>query len=165
MEEALYLANICASVTLVHRRDTFRGEKVLQERVKTHPKINIIYNHTVEDILGNPHPITGGVTGLRLKSTTDATTQDLAVHGIFIAIGHSPNTALFKDALDMDATGYLKVTPGTVQALHHGQPVPGVFAAGDVADSVYRQAVTAAGLGCMAALDANRFLESQAHGS
>lgn len=161
LEEALYLAGLCASVTLIHRRDTFRGEKVLQTRALNHPKIKVIYNHTVADILGDPHPITGGVTGLLLQSTVDAnSTQTLPIHGLFVAIGHTPNTSIFKGQLDADDTGYLKVPAGTVQALHNGQPVAGVFAAGDVADSVYRQAVTAAGLGCMAALDANRYLET-----
>lgn len=160
MEEALYLANICQTVTIVHRRDDFRGEKVMRERVKNHPKIKIIWNHTVEEVLGNPDPITGGMTGARLKSTTDGSTQDITATGLFVAIGHQPNTGIFKGQLDMDETGYLKVQPGTVFALSNGQPLPGIFAAGDVADSVYRQAVTAAGLGCMAALDANRYLET-----
>ncbi|NBX86621.1 MAG: thioredoxin-disulfide reductase [Proteobacteria bacterium] len=160
LEEALYLANIAKTVTLIHRRDAFRGEKVLQERVKNHPKITIIYNHTVAEILGNPHPITGGVTGLKLQSTTDNSTQEIKVHGLFIAIGHAPNTTLFKNQIDLDETGYIIAQKGTVQTTHQGQPLKGIFAAGDVADPIYRQAVTAAGMGCMAALDANRYLES-----
>ncbi|HEX2859859.1 MAG TPA: thioredoxin-disulfide reductase [Alphaproteobacteria bacterium] len=155
MEEALYLANLCKSVTLIHRRDAFRGEKVLQERVKNHPKITIVWNSTVDEILGDTSP-TGGVTGLRLKSTVDGSTSELKVFGLFVAIGHKPNTDIFQGQLDMDDTGYLTVQPGTVFT-----KIKGVFAAGDVADSVYRQAVTAAGLGCMAALDAARYLEAQ----
>lgn len=160
LEEALYLANIAKSVTLIHRRETFRGEKVLQDRVKSHPKISIIYNHTVAEILGNPHPITGGVTGLKLQSTVDNSTQELKVHGLFIAIGHAPNTTIFKGQVDLDETGYIINQKGTVQTTLGGQPLQGIFAAGDVADPTYRQAVTAAGMGCMAALDANRYLES-----
>ena len=163
MEEALYLANICKSVTVVHRREEFRGEKVMRERVLSHPNIKVIWNHMVDEVLGDPHPITGGVTGLRLKSTTNGSTQEIAVHGMFVAIGHSPNTGIFQGQLDMDETGYLKVTPGTVDALSNGKKVPGVFAAGDVADPTYRQAVTAAGMGCMAALDANRYLDAILH--
>ncbi len=160
LEEALYLANIASHVTLIHRRDQFRGEKVMQNRVLNHPKISVIWNHAVEEIVGDPHPITGDVTGLKLKSTKDESTQDLPVHGVFIAIGHKPNTDLFAGQLDMDETGYLTRLPGSVVPTHMGQPIPGVFVAGDVADSIYRQAVTAAGMGCMAALDANRYLES-----
>lgn len=160
MEEALYLANICEKVTIIHRRDDFRGEKVMRERVKSHPKIAIIWNSTVDEILGDSVSFNGGVTGVRIKSTTDGSTQDLSVTGVFVAIGHQPNTGIFKGQLDMDETGYLKVQPGTVFALNNNKPIPGLFAAGDVADSLYRQAVTAAGLGCMAALDANRYLES-----
>lgn len=160
LEEALYLAGICASVTLIHRRDAFRGEKVMQQRVLSHPKVKVLWNTTVDEILGNPHPITGGVTGLRLKNTQSGELTEVATHGLFVAIGHSPNTSIFKGQLDTDETGYLKVQPGTPFALHHGEKIPGIFAAGDVADPVYRQAVTAAGMGCMAALDANRYLES-----
>jgi thioredoxin reductase (NADPH) len=158
LEEALYLANLCSHVTLIHRRNQFRGEKVLQERVLNHPKITVIWHHTVAEILGDPHPITGGVTGLKLQSTQDSSTQELPVHGLFVAIGHQPNTGIFQGQLTLDETGYIKVQPGTVAT-----GVPGVFAAGDVADSVYRQAVTAAGMGCMAALDVNRYLENLAH--
>lgn len=161
MEEALYLANIASSVTVIHRRDAFRGEKVMQQRVLNHPKIKVIWNHTIAGILGDPHPITGGVTGLKLASTTDGSTQELAVHGVFIAIGHQPNTGMFKGQLDTDETGYITCPKGTVQVTHNGQPLAGIFAAGDVADPLYRQAVTAAGMGCMAALDVNRWLEGQ----
>lgn len=154
MEEALFLANFCTSVTVVHRRDDFRGEKVLRERVKNHPKIKIIWNSAVDEILGDTGP-TGGVHSVRVKNVLDNTTSIVKTHGIFIAIGHKPNTDLFKGQLEMDDVGYLKVPAGKVSTA-----IPGVFAAGDVADSVYRQAVTAAGLGCMAALDANRYLET-----
>jgi thioredoxin reductase (NADPH) len=160
LEEALYLANIAKHVTLIHRRDSFRGEKVMQNRVLHHEKITVLWNHEVADILGDPHPITGGVTGLKLRNTVTAAEHDLAVHGLFIAIGHQPNTSLFADQIDLDETGYIKNLPGTVLPTAMGTPIPGVFAAGDVADAVYRQAVTAAGMGCMAALDANRYLES-----
>jgi len=154
MEEALYLAGMCKSVTMVHRRDDFRGEMVLRDRVKNHEKIQIIWNHAVDEILGDPHPITGGVTGVRLKNTVDGSTTEMPIHGVFIAIGHKPNTDIFKGQLDMDETGYL-LPVGTVAT-----KIKGVFVAGDVADSVYRQAVTAAGMGCMAALDVNRWLET-----
>lgn len=160
MEEALYLANICKSVTMVHRRESFRGEKVMQHRVLNHPKIKVIWNSTIDEILGDPHPITGGVTGARLKDTQTGAVQDVTAHGVFIAIGHHPNTGLFSGQVDLDDTGYLRVQPGTPFVLHHGKKLEGIFAAGDVADPVYRQAVTAAGMGCMAALDANRYLES-----
>lgn len=155
LEEALYLANICKSVTLIHRRDIFRGEKVMQDKVKSHPKITILYNTTVAEVLGDPHPITGGVTGLKLQNTVTGETTEVQTHGLFIAIGHQPNTSLFTGQLELDETGYIKVQPGTVKT-----GLEGVFAAGDVADPIYRQAVTAAGMGCMAALDANRYLES-----
>ena len=160
LEEALYLANIAKHVTLVHRRDSFRGEKVMQNRVLNHEKITVLWNNEVDEVLGDPHPITGGVTGLRLKSTVDGTMQELPVHGMFVAIGHKPNTDLFTGQLDMDETGYLTRITGSVLPTHNGTPLPGIYVAGDVADSIYRQAVTAAGMGCMAALDANRYLES-----
>jgi len=156
LEEALYLANICKSVTIVHRRDAFRGEKVMQERVLKHPKIKVEWNSEIDEILGGSGPM-DGVEKLRLKKT-DGSTVELAVTGVFIAIGHKPNTDIFKDWLPTDETGYLKVVPGSVST-----KIPGVFVAGDVADSVYRQAVTAAGMGCMAALDANRYLETKGH--
>jgi thioredoxin reductase (NADPH) len=155
LEEALYLANIASSVTLIHRRDSFRGEKVMQQRVLNHPKITVMWNHAVTDILGDPHPITGGVTGLKLTHTQTGAVTEMNTHGLFVAIGHQPNTSLFAGQLDLDETGYIKPLPGTVKTTH-----PGVFVAGDVADPIYRQAVTAAGMGCMAALDANRYLES-----
>lgn len=154
MEEALYLAGICKSVTMVHRRDEFRGEVVLRERVKKHEKINVEWNSETDEILGSEGPM-GGVTGVRLKSTIDGSTKEVPCTGFFVAIGHKPNTDIFKDQLDMDETGYLLVDKGTVNTKKEG-----VFAAGDVADSKYRQAVTAAGMGCMAALDAIKYIES-----
>lgn len=149
-EEALYLANICNSVTLIHRRDSFRGEQVLTDRVLNHPKITVAWNSETDEILGDNM----GVTGIRLKDTQTGDTRDIDVHGVFIAIGHKPNTDLFVDQLPLDETGYLQLPAGSVTT-----NIPGVFAAGDVADSLYRQAVTAAGMGCMAALDANRYLD------
>lgn len=156
VEEALYLANICAKVTLIHRRDKLRSEKILQDKLFTKQqagKIDILWNHSVDEVLGD----NTGVTGLRLRSTVDDSTQDLAVSGIFVAIGHTPNTALFEGQLDMK-TGYIQVRSGT-EGGATATNITGVFAAGDVADSVYRQAVTSAGSGCMAALDAEKYLD------
>ena len=157
VEEALYLSNIAAHVTLVHRRDRLRSEKILQDRLfarQAEGKIDIRWNSEVDEVLGDE----SGVSGLRIRSITgDATTETLAVTGVFIAIGHAPNTQLFEGQLQM-RNGYLVVKSGL-----HGDAtaasIPGVFAAGDVADSVYRQAITSAGSGCMAALDADRYLE------
>jgi thioredoxin reductase (NADPH) len=156
VEEALYLSNIAAHVTLVHRRDRLRGEKILQDRLmeRAHSgKVEILWNHSVADILGNEQ----GVNGLRLQSTTGAGTRDLAISGVFIAIGHRPNTEIFAGQLDMKG-GYLQVRGGLAGDAT-GTTIEGVFAAGDVADHVYRQAITSAGSGCMAALDADRYLE------
>ncbi|MCX7037073.1 MAG: thioredoxin-disulfide reductase [Proteobacteria bacterium] len=163
VEEALYLSKIAGHVTLVHRRDKLRGEKILQdhlqERVRA-GKVSIVWNHEVEQVLGDD----SGVNGLRLRSTAgDATTQDIAVTGVFIAIGHAPNTSLFTDQLDMQG-GYLTVRSGSAGNAT-ATSIPGVFAAGDVADHVYRQAITSAGSGCMAALDADRYLETLDSGS
>ncbi len=156
VEEALYLSNIAAHVTLVHRRDKLRSEKILQdhlhERAKA-GKVSIVWNHAVEEILGDEQ----GVNGVRLTSTVDGKAQELAVTGTFIAIGHTPNTEIFAGQLDMNG-GYLKIRSGT-EGDATATSVPGVFAAGDVADHVYRQAITSAGSGCMAALDADRYLE------
>lgn len=154
LEEALFLANFCKSVSMIHRRDAFRGEKILQQRVMKHEKINVIWDHEVDEILGDDAP-TGGVHSVRLKSTKDNSVQTIEVTGIFIAIGHKPNTDVFKDKLTLNDHGYIQVPKGSVTT-----EIPGVFACGDVIDDVYRQAVTAAGLGCMAALDAVRYLES-----
>jgi thioredoxin reductase (NADPH) len=157
VEEALYLSHIAQHVTLVHRRDRLRAEKILQDRLfrEVHSgKVAVIWNHTVAEVLGNEH----GVTGVRLHAHAGAPARELAVTGLFVAIGHTPNTALFTGQLQMRA-GYLQVRAG-LDGNATATSVPGVFAAGDVADHVYRQAVTSAGAGCMAALDADRYLES-----
>jgi thioredoxin reductase (NADPH) len=156
VEEALYLANICAKVTLIHRRDKLRSEKILQDKLFARQqagKVDIIWNHGVDEVLGD----STGVTGLRLRSTSDDSTQDITVSGMFVAIGHAPNTALFEDQLDMKG-GYIQVRSG-IDGGATSTNIDGVFAAGDVADSVYRQAVTSAGSGCMAALDAEKYLD------
>jgi thioredoxin reductase (NADPH) len=156
IEETLYLSNLAEHVTLVHRRDRLRGEKILQDRLMERVragKVEILWNHAVEDILGNEQ----GVNGLRLKSTSGASARELAISGVFIAIGHRPNTEIFAGQLDIKG-GYLQVHSGT-SGDATATSVAGVFAAGDVADHVYRQAVTSAGSGCMAALDADRYLE------
>ena len=164
VEEALYLSHIAQHVTLVHRRDKLRAEKILQERLfreVTAGKMSVIWNHTVDEVLGNEH----GVSGVRLRSLIGGTPQGLPVTGLFVAIGHIPNTALFEGQLAMRA-GYITVRSG-LDGEATTTSVPGVFAAGDVADHVYRQAVTSAGAGCMAALDADRYLETldtQPHG-
>ncbi len=157
VEEALYLANICRKVTLVHRRDKLRAEKILQDKLfarEREGKVEIIWDHAVEEVLGDD----SGVTGVRISPVKGGASRDLAVQGFFVAIGHSPNTGLFDGQLDMRAGGYLVVKSG-LEGLATQTSVPGVFAAGDVADSVYRQAITSAGSGCMAALDAERFLD------
>ena len=159
VEEALYLANICERVTLVHRRDSLRAEKILQERLLRHPKVTVAWNRTVDEILGGAGPM-DGVTGVRLRATDDDTVEDLAVEGVFVAIGHDPATGVFKGAVAMDDEGYLITAAGGTTT-----DVPGVFAAGDCVDKVYRQAVTAAGMGCMAALDAEKFLAATADGA
>ncbi|GIK33923.1 MAG: thioredoxin reductase [Gammaproteobacteria bacterium] len=156
VEEALYLANLCNRVTLIHRRDSLRAEKMLQDRLMARVRngnIDILWNHEVAEVLGDD----SGVNGLRLRST-DGATRDLAVHGVFIAIGHDPNTGVFAGQLAMN-NGYITVRSG-LQGGATATSVPGVFAAGDVADHVYRQAITSAGSGCMAALDAERYLDS-----
>jgi thioredoxin reductase (NADPH) len=153
MEEATFLTKFANKVTVVHRRDSLRASKIMQERAQRNPKIGWIWNSTVEKILGGPGQ---GVTGARLKHVSTGEETEVPTGGIFMAIGHEPNTAIFRGQLDMDAAGYLKTTGGTATS------VPGVFAAGDVQDSRYRQAVTAAGSGCMAAIDAERFLGEHA---
>ncbi|OQW54682.1 NAD(P)/FAD-dependent oxidoreductase [Candidatus Raskinella chloraquaticus] len=152
MEEALFLTNFAKKVTLIHRRDKLRGEKILQDRVFRHPKITVLWDSVVEDIVGDeqPHKV---VKGVRLKNLKTGASEVLACDGVFVAIGHEPATALFKDKLPMDEGGYLLTAPDSTATR-----VPGVFAAGDVRDKVFRQAVTAAGMGCMAALEAERFL-------
>ncbi len=155
VEEALYLTNHSDDVTLIHRRDELRSEKILQERLFSNPKIKVLWNKTVESFEGDP--MAGGLTHLVLKDTVTGETSDFAADGAFVAIGHAPSTELFKDKLPVDAGGYLVVEPGTPKTA-----VPGVFACGDVMDHTYRQAVTAAGTGCMAALDAERYLSGLA---
>jgi thioredoxin reductase (NADPH) len=156
VEEALFLTKFASKVTVVHRRDSFRAEAILQERLFANPKVEVVWDHQVDEILGQTDPM--GVTGVRLKSTKTGETRDLTCDGVFIAIGHAPASALFTGQLEMNASGYLKVKPGTVSTA-----IPGVFAAGDVTDDVYRQAVTAAGMGCMAALEAVRMLAEEDH--
>ena len=154
VEEALYLTNHSDDVTLIHRRGELRSEKILQDRLFANPKITVIWNKRVDEFLGDP--LAGGLTGLRLVDTQTGEVSEFATEGAFVAIGHAPATELFKGKLPMDANGYLLVEPGTPKTA-----VPGVFACGDVMDHVYRQAVTAAGTGCMAALDAERFLAAR----
>ena len=158
VEEALYLSNIARKVYLVHRRDTLRAEKIMQDKLFAKieaGKIEPVWHHTVDEVLGNE----AGVTGMRLKSVQDGSTREIPVQGFFVAIGHSPNTSLFEGQLEMK-NGYLKIRSG-LDGMATMTSVPGVFAAGDVADQHYRQAITSAGSGCMAALDAERWLESQ----
>ena len=157
VEEALYLSNIASKVTLIHRRDKFRAEPILVDRLLhkvEEGKIVLEYNHTLDEVLGNE----GGVTGLRIKSTADGSTKDLTVHGLFVAIGHKPNTGIFDGQLEMK-DGYIRTQSG-LDGMATATSVPGVFAAGDVQDHIYRQAITSAGTGCMAALDAQRYLEA-----
>ena len=156
VEEALYLTSFASKVTLIHRRDELRAEKILQDRLFAHPKIEVIWNTGIEEIVGQDMP--PGVTGAVLKNVVTGELSQVACDGVFIAIGHAPASELFKGQLDMDASGYLKVRPGTTATA-----IPGVYAAGDVTDDVYRQAVTAAGMGCMAALEAVRFLAEADH--
>ena len=158
VEEALYLSNIANKVTLIHRRDKFRAEAILIDRLNAkvaEGKIVLKYNHTLDEVTGNE----GGVTGLNIKSTIDGKVEALSVHGVFIAIGHKPNTGIFEGQLDMH-NGYIKTKTG-LEGMATATSAPGVFAAGDVQDHIYRQAITSAGTGCMAALDAQRYLEGQ----
>lgn len=156
LEEALYLSNICSEVVMVHRRDKFRGEKILQDRVMAKENIRVEWGHVLDEVLGDD----SGVTGMRIRNVgTDATT-DVELHGVFIAIGHDPNTGIFKDQLEMD-NGYIVIQSG-LRGNSTAASVDGVFAAGDVADQVYRQAITSAGFGCMAALDAEKYLDEMA---
>ena len=154
VEEALFLTNFATRVTLVHRRDALRAEKILQDRLFANPKIKVIWDHVLEEVLGEDEPL--GVTGVSLRHVRHAETRELACAGVFIAIGHTPATELVHGQLDMDSGGYVVIENGSTAT-----SVRGVFAAGDVADHVYRQAVTAAGMGCMAALDADRFLSTE----
>ena len=156
VEEALFLTNFASKVTVVHRRDEFRAERILQERLFANPKIEVVWNSAVDEVKGASDPL--GVTGVVLKDLNTGATREVACDGLFVAIGHAPASALFKGQLEMDAAGYLKVKPGTASTA-----IRGVYAAGDVTDDVYRQAVTAAGMGCMAALEAVRFLAEEDH--
>jgi thioredoxin reductase (NADPH) len=151
VEEALYLTNHSPDVTLIHRRDSLRAEKILQDRLFAHPGITVVWNKKVDAFLGDP--AAGGITGVALTDTVTGEKSELMTEGAFVAIGHSPATELFKGQLDLDEGGYIPVEPGTPKTA-----IPGVFACGDVMDQIYRQAVTAAGTGCMAALDAERYL-------
>ncbi len=156
VEEALYLANICSEVVLVHRRDQLRSEKILQDKILSRAEngnISIMWNHTLDEVLGDE----AGVTGIRIKSTVDATTTNIELLGVFIAIGHVPNTEIFADQLEMN-NNYITIQGG-LNGNATATSVPGVFAAGDVADHTYRQAITSAGSGCMAALDAEKYLD------
>ena len=154
VEEALYLANLASKVTLVHRRDSLRAEKILQDRLFSHEKIEVIWDHQVDEILGGGEP--KAVTGVRLKSTKTGELQEISTDGVFIAIGHAPSVELFKDQLTLKPNGYLETAPDSTKT-----SIPGVFAAGDVTDDISRQAVTAAGMGCMAALEAEKYLAEQ----
>jgi thioredoxin reductase (NADPH) len=151
VEEALYLANLASRVTLVHRRDSLRAERILQDRLFKHPKIEVIWNSAVEEICGTENP--SSVTHVRLKNLVSGEASDFKTDGVFIAIGHKPSTELFVGQLEMKSGGYLVTKPGSTET-----NIPGVFAAGDVTDDIYRQAVTSAGMGCMAALDSERYL-------
>jgi thioredoxin reductase (NADPH) len=151
VEEALYLTHHADHVTLIHRRDTLRAERILQQRLFAHPKISVIWNSAIEEITGGGQPAT--VNGVVLRDVPSGELSRIAVDGVFVAIGHTPNTSVFKGHVALDSDGYIVTTPGSART-----SVPGVFAAGDVQDKIYRQAVTAAGTGCMAALEAEKFL-------
>jgi thioredoxin reductase (NADPH) len=157
MEEANYLTRHCSRVYVVHRRDEFRASKIMQDRVLANPKVEIIWNTVVDEIMGTMDPVRK-VTGVRLHNVSTGEKSEMPINGVFVAIGHKPNSDLFRGILDMDDVGYLQTLSGSTKT-----NLDGVFAAGDVADSVYRQAVTAAGSGCMAAIDAERYLEHLGH--
>ncbi len=152
VEEALFLTNFCSKVTLIHRRDSLRAEKILQDRLFSNEKVEVIWDHTLEEILGDEKE----VTAVRIKSTKTDEEKEIALQGVFVAIGHDPATEIFKGHVEMDENGYIHKAPDSTAT-----NVPGIFAAGDVSDHVYRQAVTAAGMGCMAALECDRFLSAQ----
>nr|WP_298686719.1 thioredoxin-disulfide reductase [uncultured Dongia sp.] len=156
VEEAIYLTNHATKVTMVHRRDHFRAEKIMQDRLFRNPKINVVWNSVVEEVLGDTDPL--GVTGVKVKNVQTGEVTTIPADGFFVAIGHSPATSLFKGKLELDAEGYLITKPDSTAT-----NIPGVFAAGDVKDKVFRQAVTAAGMGCMAALEAERFIAAHEH--
>ncbi|MEM6683145.1 MAG: thioredoxin-disulfide reductase [Pseudomonadota bacterium] len=154
VEEALFLTNFASKVTLIHRRNSLRAEKILQDRLFKHPKIEVIWDHVVREVVGDEDPL--GVSGLTLQHVGTGAEQTIDCHGVFVAIGHDPATSLFKGKVDMDEEGYILTAPDSTLT-----NIPGVYAAGDVKDKTYRQAVTAAGMGCMAALEAERFLAEQ----
>jgi len=154
VEEALFLTNFASKVTVIHRRDQFRAEKIMQARMFNNPKVEIMWDHVLEDVLGDDDPL--GVTGARVRNVKTGQMTDLAVSGVFIAIGHDPATAVFKGHVEMDEEGYILHAPDSTET-----NIRGVYAAGDVIDKVYRQAVTAAGMGCMAALEAEKFIAGQ----
>jgi thioredoxin reductase (NADPH) len=154
VEEALYLANLASSVTVVHRRREFKAERILQERLFKHPKVKIVWDSAVDEICGDENPL--GVTHLKLKNVVTGGISELKVHGLFVAIGHAPASEIFKGQVELKPNGYIQTAPNSTAT-----NIQGVYAAGDVADDVYRQAVTAAGLGCMAALEAERWLHAQ----
>ncbi len=158
VEEALYLSGLAKSVTVVHRRDSFRAEKILQDRLFAKENVNIVWDHVVDEILGDTEPL--GVTGARLKNFNTGETHNVEVDGVFVAIGHQPATSLFTDKLPMKHNGYIVTEPDSTATT-----IEGVYAAGDVTDDIYRQAVTAAGMGCMAALEAERFLAGRELGA
>ena len=151
VEEALFLTNFASKVTVIHRRDEFRAEQILIDRLKKNPKIEVMWHHTLEEVVGEDSPM--GVTGIRVKHTQTGEISEISAKGVFIAIGHAPASELVKDQLELHHGGYVKVHPGTTRT-----SIEGVFAAGDLTDHIYRQAVTSAGMGCMAALDAERWL-------
>ena len=151
VEEALYLTNHASKVTLIHRRDSLRAEKILQDRLFRHPNVEVVWNHAVDEVLGDADPL--GVTGVRLRDVFSGTARELPLDGLFIAIGHTPNTELFQGQIEIDRDGYIVTAPDSTATT-----IAGVFAAGDVQDKVYRQAVTAAGTGCMSALEAEQFI-------
>ena len=154
VEEALFLTKFASKVTLVHRRDTLRAEKLLQQKILSHPKIDILWDSAVKEVIGTENP--KGVTGVLLENTKDKTTKQLNTHGVFVAIGHDPATKIFKDQIEMDAEGYILTNPDSTKT-----NIKGIFAAGDVKDKLFRQAVTAAGMGCMAALEAEKLLSEK----
>jgi thioredoxin reductase (NADPH) len=156
VEEALFLTHFASKVTLVHRRDELRAERILQERLFANPKIEVVWDHSVAEVLGTADPLS--VTGVKLEHVASREVRDVPCDGLFVAIGHAPSSELFKGQLEMDGAGYLKIRPGSASTA-----IEGVYAAGDVTDDIYRQAVTAAGMGCMAALEAVRFLAEKDH--
>jgi thioredoxin reductase (NADPH) len=154
VEEALYLANLAASVTLIHRRRELKAERILQDRLFKHPKVKILWDSAVDEICGQENPL--GVTHLKVRNVATGAVSELNVHGLFVAIGHAPASELFKGQIELKPNGYIRTAPNSTAT-----NIPGVYAAGDVADDIYRQAVTAAGLGCMAALEAERWLHAE----